>query len=59
LEETPGARDNPISWTDTSGNVWLFGGFGFGASSSQGGDLNDLWWLQSSGTGGCSGFGCD
>jgi N-acetylneuraminic acid mutarotase len=39
---TPGARFNPASWVDASGNVWLFGGQGFdwiGAS----GFLNDLW----------------
>ena len=38
----PGARKWPISWTDASGNLWLFGGDGYdstGASST----LNDLW----------------
>lgn len=38
----PGARDSPISWSDTSGNLWLFGGSGF-AQGSTGGYLNDLW----------------
>jgi uncharacterized repeat protein (TIGR03803 family) len=37
----PGARYWAISLTDISGNLWLFGGEGFGASSS--GHLNDLW----------------
>jgi N-acetylneuraminic acid mutarotase len=37
----PGARDGAISWTDSSGNLWLFGGNGFTASG--GGFLNDLW----------------
>jgi|HubBroStandDraft_6_1064221.scaffolds.fasta_scaffold00079_48 hypothetical protein len=32
----PGARANPVSWTDASGNFWLFGGY-------QGDWLNDLW----------------
>ena len=37
----PGARDSAVSWTDTSGNLWLFGGQGFAASGQ--GLLNDLW----------------
>ncbi len=32
-DNVPGARDNAVSWTDTAGNFWLFGGWG----------LNDLW----------------
>jgi N-acetylneuraminic acid mutarotase len=35
---TPGARDSAVSWTDSSGNLWLFGGL-----PANGGDLNDLW----------------
>jgi N-acetylneuraminic acid mutarotase len=38
----PGARQGASSWTDSSGNLWLFGGQGFSASGSAG-DLNDLW----------------
>lgn len=38
---TPGDRLCAMSWTDTSGNLWLFGGTGLAGSSS--GDLNDLW----------------
>ena len=37
----PGARHSCISWTDGAGNLWLFGGFGYGASGA--GQLNDLW----------------
>lgn len=42
----PGARVSPVSWTDASGNFWLFGGYGAGATLSRTvfeGDLNDLW----------------
>lgn len=38
----PGAREFMISWTDASGNFWMFGGEGFPASGGIGG-LNDLW----------------
>ena len=38
----PGARDGGGAWTDTSGNLWLFGGLGEDASGTLG-DLNDLW----------------
>jgi hypothetical protein len=37
----PGARYGSTSWTDASGNLWLFGGYGYPASSA--GRLNDLW----------------
>ena len=37
----PGARSNSISWTDGAGNLWLFGGHGYG--STYYGYLNDLW----------------
>jgi N-acetylneuraminic acid mutarotase len=30
-----------VRWTDPQGNLWLFGGFGFGATND--GLLNDLW----------------
>jgi Galactose oxidase, central domain len=39
---TPGSRVNPVSWTDASGNFWLFGGFGYDGSGNIG-FLNDLW----------------
>jgi N-acetylneuraminic acid mutarotase len=38
----PGARVGAVSWTDTSGNFWLFGGSGLGAGATVG-PLNDLW----------------
>ncbi len=38
----PGARDAAVSWTDASGNVWIFGGFGADSNGTQG-FLNDLW----------------
>jgi N-acetylneuraminic acid mutarotase/ribosomal protein S11 len=38
----PGGRYGAVSWTDLSGNLWLFGGYGFDASGNQG-YLNDLW----------------
>jgi N-acetylneuraminic acid mutarotase len=38
----PGAREFPVTWTDASGNFWLFGGDGF-ASNSTFGRLADLW----------------
>jgi len=39
----PGARINPVSWADTSGNLWLFGGIGLDSTSTTAGFLNDLW----------------
>ncbi len=42
IANTPGAREVPVSWTDAAGNFWLFGGFGYDGSSSNG-LLNDLW----------------
>jgi Galactose oxidase, central domain len=36
---TPGARRQPIAWTDAAGNFWLFGGNSVGSV----GMLNDLW----------------
>jgi N-acetylneuraminic acid mutarotase len=41
----PGARLNAVSWSDASGNVWLFGGFGYD-STGVNGQLNDLWEYQ-------------
>ncbi len=39
----PGARVDVFSWTDSSGNIWLFGGDGFDSSGASPGALNDLW----------------
>jgi hypothetical protein len=38
----PGARSSAVSWTDASGNFWLFGGYGYDSAGTQG-YLNDLW----------------
>jgi N-acetylneuraminic acid mutarotase len=38
----PGSRSDAMSWTDTSGRKWLFGGFGYGAGGGLG-EQNDLW----------------
>jgi N-acetylneuraminic acid mutarotase len=38
----PGFRQLAISWTDSSGNFWLFGGNGIDSASGVG-LLNDLW----------------
>ncbi|MGB8325135.1 MAG: kelch repeat-containing protein [Candidatus Acidiferrum sp.] len=40
----PGSRTNPLTWTDASGNLWLFGGYGYdGQVTPVLGYLNDLW----------------
>ena len=39
----PGARDWAATWTDASGNFWLFGGTGYDSSSAIVGQLSDLW----------------
>ncbi|TXJ02795.1 MAG: hypothetical protein E6Q32_01915 [Neisseriales bacterium] len=38
----PGARLGAVSWKDSAGNLWLFGGFG-NAANGVAGALNDLW----------------
>jgi len=38
----PGARFMASSWTDASGNFWLFGGMGFDTAGNEA-SLNDLW----------------
>ncbi len=38
----PGARSESASWKDKSGNLWLFGGVGYGYYNAWG-SLNDLW----------------
>jgi N-acetylneuraminic acid mutarotase len=45
---TPGARDLGAAWTDSSGNLWLFGGLGWELSGKSPPDtlygyLSDLW----------------
>jgi galactose oxidase-like protein len=38
----PSARLRAITWMDSAGNIWLFGGLGFDSVGAQGA-LNDLW----------------
>lgn len=53
----PGGRSSGVSWTDSSGNLWLFGGFGYDSVGTEN-ILNDLWkfdgsnwtWLSGSNT---------
>ncbi len=44
----PGGRQNSVSWIDSSGNLWLFGGYGAGSinDTPRFGELNDLWRYQ-------------
>jgi len=39
----PGARNAAVTWTDASGNFWLFGGVGYDSATLTAGELNDLW----------------
>jgi len=41
-DNVPGARSDSISWVDTSGNLWLFGGYGRDNAGTNS-YLNDLW----------------
>ena len=38
----PGSRSGSASWTDSSGNLWLFDGGGYDTNNNEG-YLNDLW----------------
>jgi hypothetical protein len=38
----PGGLDAAVSWTDASGNVWVFGGYGVDSTGTEG-YLNALW----------------
>jgi len=42
----PGARFASLSWTDSSGAIWLFGGNGFDSAGNEA-SLNDLWKFSS------------
>jgi hypothetical protein len=42
---TPGGRYGAVSWTDSSGSIWLFGGV-YILSGSDYENLNDLWRFQ-------------
>src|SRR6195256_2517539 len=44
--DSPGGRKYPATWTDSSGNLWLFGGFGLTFTpgvTPPATDLNDMW----------------
>jgi N-acetylneuraminic acid mutarotase len=43
---SPGARESASTWTDASGNLWLFGGYGDPAGSY--GPYNDVWTFNAS-----------
>jgi N-acetylneuraminic acid mutarotase len=38
----PGGRSNAVSWIDSAGTLWLFGGYGIDSTGAVG-TLNDLW----------------
>ncbi|WP_317897986.1 kelch repeat-containing protein [Aurantibacillus circumpalustris] len=38
----PGSRSGAVTWTDLSGNLWMFGGYAVDAFSSDA-EMNDLW----------------
>jgi len=44
----PGAREAATSWTDGSGNLWLFGGIAYDSLGGYAADINDLWKLNPS-----------
>ena len=64
LTNIPGSRKGPVSWTDSVGNFWLFGGVGLDANGAAG-ELNDLWqynpstgkWIWQSGSKAAGGLG--
>ena len=38
----PGSRDSQMTWTDTNGKFWMFGGSGLDVNGADG-ELNDMW----------------
>ena len=45
----PGSRWGSVGWSDASGNLWLFGGWGYNALAINGtGFMNDTWEYQRS-----------
>lgn len=61
----PGARTDAATWTGPGGDLWLFGGFGYGLDQYTAGELSDLWrydiatgeWTWVSGNRGLNGRG--
>ncbi len=41
IGNTPGGRKYPATWTDNSGNLWLFGGYGYTQTTDP---VNQPWW---------------
>jgi len=41
-DSIPGGRSNAVSWVDSAGTLWLFGGYGTDSTGALG-TLNDLW----------------
>jgi len=39
---TPAGRDGSVTWTDSQGNLWLFGGNGVDSTGTPG-NFNDIW----------------
>jgi len=63
-ENLPGSRSGALSWTDNSGNRWLFFGLGYYSNGSYD-ELNDVWefdptkseWAWMGGSSNCTGSG--
>jgi hypothetical protein len=43
VTNAPGARAGALTWIDSSGNLWLFGGDGYASTAGVYYFLNDLW----------------
>jgi len=41
-DNIPGGRSNAVTWVDSAGTLWLFGGYGIDSTGALG-TLNDLW----------------
>ena len=41
-DNIPGGRSHAVSWVDSAGSLWLFGGYGIDSTGALG-TLNDLW----------------
>jgi hypothetical protein len=41
-DNVPGGRSSAVSWVDSAGALWLFGGYGIDSTGARG-TLNDLW----------------
>ena len=41
-DNVPGGRSNAVTWTDSAGMLWLFGGYGMDSTGALG-TLDDLW----------------